>query len=77
MNKLAREILTNFAGNIEKLLKIGVVTSEHLETTNRNKSSETHSLIWSALCQSTYETVGKKCIVAVEHGLRSAIKGQR
>jgi len=67
---MVEEILISFADSLKDLVNIGVVTPEHFETTNRNRLSETHSLIWSILCHSVYQTVGKKYAVAVEHGLK-------
>lgn len=71
MNPMADRILANLGDNIKDLIRIGVIASEHLETTNRNKSKETHSLIWGVLCHSVCQTVGKNCVVAIEHGLKS------
>ena len=77
MNQMVKEILTSFANSLKDLVGIGVVTPEHLETTNRNKLNETHSLVWSILCHSMYRTVGKKYVVTVEHGLKPKGKGMR
>ena len=76
MNRMVKEILISFADSLKDLVGIGVITPEHLETTNRNKLNETHSLIWSVLCRSIYQTVGKH-VVAVEHGLKPEGKGMR
>ena len=70
MNRMVNEVLTNFANSLKDLVRIGVITSEHFETTKRNKLNETHSLIWSVLCHSVHETVGKKYVVAIEQGLK-------
>lgn len=77
MNQIVKEVLTSFANNLKDLAGIGVITPEHLETTNRNELNETHSLIWSGLCRSLYQTVGKRYVVAVEHGLKPKAKGMR
>jgi len=77
MNQMVEEILTRFARELKDLVGIGAITSEHLETTRRNILSETHSLIWSALCHSVYQTVGKKYVVTVEHGLKPKDKGMK
>lgn len=71
MNQMVLEILTNFTNSLKGLLRIHVMRSEHLETTNRNKLSETHSLVLGVLCHSVYETVGKEYVVAIGHGLKS------
>ena len=77
MNQIVKEILTSFAKGLKDLLGSGVITPEHLETTNRNELNETHSLIWSALCHSICQTVGKKYVVTIEHGLKPKGKGMR
>ena len=71
MNPMVDGILTNFADRLKDLTRIDVITPEHLGTTNRNKLKETHSLIWGALCHSVCQTVGKNCVVAIEHSLKS------
>ena len=70
MKRMVKEILTNFANSIKDLVEIGVITSEHFETTNRNKLNETHSLIWGVLCHSVYQTVEKTYVATVEHGFK-------
>ena len=71
MDQIIKEILTNFANSLEDLIKTGFITVEHLESTNRNKLNETHSLIWGALSNSVYLTLGKKYAVAINRSLKS------
>ena len=42
-----------------------------MESTNRNKLNETHSLIWGALTNSVHLTLGMKCVVAINRSLKS------
>jgi hypothetical protein len=71
MDKIVKEILTNFANSLKDLIKTGFMTAEHLESTNRNKLNETHSLIWGALSHSVYLTLGTKCAVAINRSFKS------
>jgi hypothetical protein len=71
MDKIVKEILTNFASSLKDLIKTGLLTAEHLESTNRNRLNETHSLIWGALSNSVYLTLGKKYAVAIDRSLKS------
>ena len=71
MDKIVKEILANFADNLKDLIKTGFITAEHLESTNRNKLNETHSLIWGALSHSVHLTLGMKCVVAINRSLKS------
>jgi hypothetical protein len=71
MDQIVKEILANFANSLKDLIKTGFITVEHLESTNRNKLNETHSLIWGALSHSVYLTLGMKCVVAINRSLKS------
>lgn len=53
------------------LLRIKFLTSEHLESTNRNKLNETHSLIWGILCCSISQVFRGKCVAAIGRSLKS------
>jgi len=65
------EIMDVFADNLKDLLKIKILTSEHLESTSHNKLNETHSLIWGTLYSSISQLLGDKCVVAIGRSLRS------
>jgi hypothetical protein len=71
MDKMVEEILANFANSPKDLIRIGVLTADHLESINRNKLNETHSLIWGALSHSVYLAIGMKCVVAINRSLKS------
>jgi len=71
MDAIVEEIFANFANSLKDLIKIGFITPEHLESTNRNKLNETHSLIWGALFNSVHLTLGMKCVVAINRSLKS------
>lgn len=70
MNQIAMEILDSLANNLRELGKTGVITGEHLESTDRNRLNETHSLVWGALFHSVYLAVGRKCAVSIGRGLK-------
>lgn len=76
MNRTVNEILTSFANSLTDLIRIGAITTEHLETTNRNQLHETHSLIVSVLHRSVCQVVKKECVVTLGHGLREG-KGMK
>jgi hypothetical protein len=71
MDQIVKDILANFANSLQDLIKTGFITAEHLESTNRNKLNETHSLIWGALTHSVYSTLGTKYVVAINRSLKS------
>jgi len=71
MDQIVKEIFANFANSVKDLIKTGFITAEHLESTNRNKLNETHSLIWGALSHSVCLTLGMNCTVAVNRSLKS------
>jgi hypothetical protein len=71
MDKIVKKLLANFANSLKDLIKTGFITAEHLESTNRNKLNETHSLIWGALSHSVHLTLGTKCAVAINRSLKS------
>lgn len=64
-------ILSSMVEKLSRLIGLKVISSEHLETTNRNQLHETHSLILGALAHAAYDHIGEEYgTVAIERGLK-------
>ena len=67
-----RPLLAQFSRLLTRAKSSGIITKEHLETTNKTVLNETHSIVLTLLLEAALCCIGTEFgVVVVEHSLKA------